>query len=160
LRRSLRLFFSHSSSILSRPICSKSSAFWASASDVAALPPLLKTWSAPASSCFFQAWMSVGWTPYCPASSLTVRSPLRAARATWALNAAVCCFRLPAMNTPFLGHQSSLAGGPVFGVHYTARLQLHLAAHLQEHGQGSVLRNFLVDAVDGCLQRRLQLRLV
>src|SRR5436190_559258 len=22
--------------------------------------------------------------------------------------------------TPFLGHQSSLAGGPVFGVHYTA----------------------------------------
>src|SRR5439155_22236321 len=34
------------------------------------------------------------------------------------LNAAVCCFRLPAIVPPFLGHQSSLAGGPVFGVHY------------------------------------------
>jgi transposase len=41
------------------------------------------------------------------------------AKATWALNAAVCCLRLPAIVPPFLGHQSSLAGGPVFGVHYT-----------------------------------------
>src|ERR1041384_7220769 len=54
-------------------------------------------------------------TSNCPASSLTVRSPLRAARATCALNAAVCCFRLPAIVPPFLGHHSSLAGGPVFG---------------------------------------------
>ena len=23
-----------------------------------------KTWSAPASNCFFQAWIRVGWTPY------------------------------------------------------------------------------------------------
>src|SRR5437764_8538621 len=65
--------------------------------------------------------MRVGWTPNWLASSLTVRSPLRAARATWFLNAAVCCLRLPAMVPPFLGHQSSLAGGPVFGVHYSMR---------------------------------------
>src|SRR5436309_1826241 len=62
--------------------------------------------------------MRVGWTPHWLANSLTVRSPLRAAKATWALNAAVCCFRLPAIVPPFLGHQSSLAGGPVFGVLY------------------------------------------
>src|SRR5262249_48863054 len=81
--------------------------------------PLAKTCSAPARSCRFQSWMRVGWTPYWLASSPTVLSPLRAARATWALNAAVYCFRLVAIITPFLGHQSSLAGGPVFGVHYT-----------------------------------------
>ena len=34
------------------------------------------------------------------------------------MNTAVCCFRLPVIITPFLGHRSSLAGGPVFGVHY------------------------------------------
>src|SRR5262249_2595625 len=28
-------------------------------------------------------------------------------------------FRLPAIVSPFLGHHSSLAGGPGFGVHYT-----------------------------------------
>ncbi|HWG46621.1 MAG TPA: nuclear transport factor 2 family protein [Gemmataceae bacterium] len=35
-----------------------------------------------------------------------------------ALNAAVYCFRLVAIFTPFPSHQSSLADGPVFGVHY------------------------------------------
>src|SRR5262249_9499370 len=40
---------------------------------------------------------------------------------TWALNAAVCCFRLPLIVSPFLGHHRSLAGGPVFGVHYNPR---------------------------------------
>src|SRR5262249_26304192 len=69
-------FLSHSSSTLRRPICSNSWAFSASASAVAALLPLLKTWSAPARSCFFQAWIRVGWTPYWLASSLTVLSPL------------------------------------------------------------------------------------
>jgi hypothetical protein len=38
---------------LSRPICSNSSAFAASASAGAALLPLLKTCSAPANNCFF-----------------------------------------------------------------------------------------------------------
>ncbi|HBI43624.1 MAG TPA: hypothetical protein DDY78_12360 [Planctomycetales bacterium] len=33
--------------------------------------------------------------------------------------AAVCCFRFPVISSPFLGHPSSLLGGPVFGVHYT-----------------------------------------
>jgi hypothetical protein len=41
----------------------------------AAWLPLRKTWSAPASSCFFQPWIRVGWTPYWLASSLTVRPP-------------------------------------------------------------------------------------
>src|SRR6266545_4806965 len=62
--------------------------------------------------------MRVGWTPYWLANSLTVGAPLRAARATCALKLAVCCFRLPAIASPFLGHLSSLIGGPVFGVHY------------------------------------------
>src|SRR5262249_10633764 len=101
------------------PICSYSSAWRASASAVSTFAPLAKTTSAPARSCFFQAWMRVGWTPNCPASSLTVRSPLIAARATWALNAAVWCLRLPAIASPFLGHQCSLRSGPVFGVHYS-----------------------------------------
>src|SRR5581483_2103859 len=82
------------------------------------LVPVAKTSPAQASNCFFQPWIRVGWTSNWPASSLTVRSPLRAARATWALNAAECCFRLRAIGTPFPGHQTSLAGGPVFGVHY------------------------------------------
>ena len=110
---------SHSRSILSRPICSYSSAWRASASAAPTRAPLANTVSAPASSCFFQPWMRVGWTPNWLANSLTVRSPLTAANATWALNAAVCCFRFTVIVTPFLGHQSSLAGGPVFGVHYT-----------------------------------------
>ena len=37
----------------------------------------------------------------------------------WALNDAVCLCRLPAIVPPVLDHHSSLAGGPVFGVHYT-----------------------------------------
>src|ERR1700722_340059 len=50
-----------------------------------------------------------------------VRSPLTAAKATWALNAAECLFRLPAIASPFLGLRYSLTGGPVFGVHYMRR---------------------------------------
>jgi hypothetical protein len=41
------------------------------------------------------------------------------------LKAAVYCFRLVAMITPLLGHQSSLAGGPVFGVHYNLLILRH-----------------------------------
>src|SRR2546421_3120560 len=66
--------------------------------------------------------MSVGWTPNWPASSLTVRSPLSAAKATCAFNVAVCVFRLPATAHPFPGPTCSLTGGPVFGVQYTAML--------------------------------------
>jgi hypothetical protein len=87
---------------LSRPICSKSSAWRASASAEAGLAGPLKIASAPVRSCFFQAWINVGWTSNCPASSLTVRSPLRAARATLALNGGVWIFRLPAIVTPLL----------------------------------------------------------
>src|SRR4029077_3878839 len=116
-------FLSHSRSLLSQPICSYNLAWRASASAAPTLAPLANTVSAPASSCFFQPWIRVGWTPKWLANSLTVRSPLAAARATWALNAAVCCFRLTRIVTPFLGHQSSLAGGPVFGVHYTPPTQ-------------------------------------
>src|SRR5262249_26361156 len=53
--------------------------------------------------------------PSWPASSLTALSPLRAARTTWASNAAGCCFRFPAIVPLFLGHPSGLAGGPVLG---------------------------------------------
>jgi hypothetical protein len=39
------------------------------------------------SSCFFQLWIWFGCTPKCTANSATVRSPLIAATATFALNA-------------------------------------------------------------------------
>src|SRR3954454_23315595 len=76
--------------------------------------------SALPSSCFFQPWISVGWTPCWLASSFTVLSPFRAASATCALNAAVClCLFFAAILVPFPGLPlSSLVGCPVFGVHY------------------------------------------
>src|SRR5271155_2704786 len=80
----------------------------------------MKMLSAPASSCFFQPWIKVGCTSNLLASSLTVRSSLRAAKATWALNPDWCLVRFLAMGSPFLGHQYSLTGGPVFGVHYNS----------------------------------------
>lgn len=43
---------------------------------------------------------NVGWISNCPASSLTVRSPFTAARATSALNGGVRIFRLPAIVPP------------------------------------------------------------
>jgi hypothetical protein len=39
------------------------------------LLPLVKSVSAPASTCFFQPWIKVGWTLNWAARSLTVRSP-------------------------------------------------------------------------------------
>src|SRR5258707_14157358 len=87
------------------------------------LLPWLNRSSAPATSCFFQAWIKVGCTPCWLASSLAVLSPLTAARATCALKAAVCVFRLPDIFLPFPGLPfSSLIGCPVFGVHYTFSL--------------------------------------
>src|SRR5260370_18690431 len=65
--------------------------------------------------------MRVGWTPNCAASSLAVRSPRIAARATWALNAAVWTFRFVPIATTSGDRQSSLAGGPKSGVHYSLR---------------------------------------
>src|SRR6478752_786045 len=47
----------------------------------------------------------VGCTPCTDASSLIVLSPLTAANATWALNAALWDFRFRAMVTPFLDSQ-------------------------------------------------------
>src|SRR5881409_3836489 len=89
----------------------------------AALAGLLNRSSAPPSSCFFQAWIKVGWTPCWLASSLTVLSCRKAARATWALNAAVCDFRFLVIVSPFLDRRlSSLFGCPVFGVHYSHRV--------------------------------------
>ena len=48
---------------------------------------------APSSSAFFQAWIWLGWTLNSLASSPTVRSPLSAAKATFALNVALCFCR-------------------------------------------------------------------
>src|SRR3954454_12324731 len=62
---------------------------------------------APSSSAFFQAWIWLGWTLYSPAISLTVRSPLSAAKATFALNVALCfcrdCFMTAPVSGPFIG---------------------------------------------------------
>src|SRR5215471_10086823 len=56
----------------------------------AALPlPGPKTSAAPPSSCAFQIVIWLGWTSNCSASCTIVRSPLIAARATFALKAGV-----------------------------------------------------------------------
>src|SRR4051812_6863542 len=69
--------------------------------------PLSNTPAAPSSSAFFQAWIWLGWTPYSLASSPTVRSPLIAAKATFALNVALCfcrdCFMTAPVSGPFIG---------------------------------------------------------
>src|SRR5262249_20593599 len=105
---------------LSRPICSYNWACSASWSWAGGLLPWLKRSSAPASSCFFQAWISVGWTWCWLANSLTVLSCRNAANATCALNAAVCDFRFLVIVSPFLDRRlCSLVGCPVFGVHYS-----------------------------------------
>ena len=69
---------------------------------VARLGAASKSPSILVEQCFFQAWIIVGCTPCRPANSLTVLSPLTAATATWALNAAVWDFRFRPMDTPFL----------------------------------------------------------
>ena len=54
------------------------------------------------------------------ASSLNVRSPRRAATATFALNAALCCRRVAIDGPPRpWAHDLNLAGCPDCGVHYT-----------------------------------------
>src|SRR5215217_5827162 len=55
--------------------------------------PFSNTPAAPSSSAFFQAWIWLGWTLNSLASSPTVRSPLIAAKATFALNVALCFWR-------------------------------------------------------------------
>src|SRR4051812_13119835 len=67
---------------------------WASLVAPSADAPPSKTLTAPSNSCFFQLWIWFGWTPKCIASSATVRSPLIAASATFALNAALCFCRV------------------------------------------------------------------
>ena len=112
---------SHSSSILSRPICSNSSAWRASASAEAALCRVGEERLGPGEQLLLPAVDQGRVDAELAGQLVDGRSPLRAARATWALNAAVWIFRLPAIASPFLGHQSSLAGGPVFGVHYNRK---------------------------------------
>jgi hypothetical protein len=60
--------------------------------------PPSKTLAAPSSSCFFQLWIWFGCTPKSTANSAMVRSPLIAANATFALNAALCFFRVRFMS--------------------------------------------------------------
>src|SRR4051812_45946060 len=68
--------------------------------------PFSNTPAAPSSSAFFQAWIWLGWTLNSPASSPTVRSPLSAAKATFALNVALCfcrdCFMTAPLSGPFI----------------------------------------------------------
>src|SRR4051794_22893156 len=56
--------------------------------------PASNTPGAPSSRAFFQAWIWLECTPNRLDSSATVASPFRAARATFALNSAVCRLRV------------------------------------------------------------------
>src|SRR5262245_46913579 len=116
----------------------------------ATLATLAKIDSAPASSCFFQAWICVGWTSYWPASWLTVRSALWAARATLALNPAEWTLRWSPMVSPPPGRRSILTAGPENGVHYIGHVEAWVPAevtrvyaivdNLQAHRATDVLR--------------------
>src|SRR4051812_23056577 len=75
------------------PIWRYSSPTWISLVLSSRSLPFSNTPAAPSSSAFFQAWIWLGWTLNSLASSPTVRSPLSAAKATFALNVALCFCR-------------------------------------------------------------------
>jgi hypothetical protein len=61
--------------------------------------------------------------PYPATNSFTVLNPLRASKATFALNSPLCRLRLVVIIRPPSNHRISyLTGGPKFGVHYTLGL--------------------------------------
>src|SRR5918994_136607 len=88
------------------PIWRYSSPTWISLALSSRSLPLSNTPAAPSSSAFFQAWIWLGWTLNSLASSPTVRSPLIAANATFALKAALCfcrdCFITAPVSMPFI----------------------------------------------------------
>src|SRR3954453_20385406 len=94
-------------STFSWPIWRYSSPTWISLVLSSRSLPLSNTPAAPSSIAFFQAWIWLGWTPYSLASSPTVLSPLSAAKATFALNVALCfcrdCFMTAPVSGPFIG---------------------------------------------------------
>src|SRR3954452_17221804 len=94
-------------STFSWPIWRCSSPTWISLVLSSRSLPFSNTPAAPSSSAFFQAWIWLGWTLNSPASSPTVRSPLSAAKATFALNVALCfcrdCFMTAPVSGPFIG---------------------------------------------------------
>src|SRR3954465_13242782 len=89
------------------PIWRYSSPTWISLVLSSRSLPFSNTPAAPSSSAFFQAWIWLGWTLNSLASSPTVRSPLSAAKATFALNVALCfcrdCFMTAPVSGPFIG---------------------------------------------------------
>src|SRR3954453_10397800 len=94
-------------STFSWPIWRYSSPTWISLVLSSRSPLLSNTPAAPSSSAFFQAWIWLGWTLNSLASSPTVRSPLSAAKANFALNVALCfcrdCFMTAPVSGPFIG---------------------------------------------------------
>src|SRR3954468_18620993 len=94
-------------STFSWPIWRYSSPTWISLVLSSRSLPFSNTPAAPSSSAFFQAWIWLGWTLNSLASSPTVRSPLSAAKATFALNVALCfcrdCFMTAPVSGPFIG---------------------------------------------------------
>src|SRR3954466_3896629 len=88
------LFAKKSFSTFSWPICRYNSPTCASPALSSRTPPASKTTAAPSSKIFFQLWIWFGCTSYSIASSAIVRSPLSAATATFALNEALCFFRV------------------------------------------------------------------
>ena len=78
------------------------------------------------SNCFFHLAIWLGWTSYWLASSAIVLSPFAAAKATFALNAALWLRRLFFTNLSpeyciVSGDKSTLTMRPVFGEYYTIR---------------------------------------
>src|SRR4051812_48571492 len=81
-------------STFSWPICRSNSPTCASPALSSRTLPASKTTAAPSSRIFFQLWIWFGCTSYSSASSAIVRSPFSAATATFALNEALCFFRV------------------------------------------------------------------
>src|SRR6202163_3061786 len=114
-----------SRSMVNWPIFSYSGASWASSAAAPSFPwPLLRANSdaVPSSSVFFHAWIWLACTPNRLESSATVPSSRTAASATFALNSALCFFRVLAMShlrpsgrskgRLSLGYLSSFRGPP------------------------------------------------
>ena len=96
------------------------------------------TRSAPASS---TVRSGPGCTPNADASSLNVRSPRRAATATFVLNAALCCRRVANVGPPRpWAHALNLAGCPDFEVHYSRHTRGRAGVSVDRLGGGSQLQ--------------------
>src|SRR3954452_5275966 len=99
--------------------------------------PASNTPDAPSSRAFFQAWIWLECTPNRLDSSATVASPFRAARATFALNSAVCRLRVCFMSCSLYSatYRSGTLSSP--SVRKTGTTSVELKRAMERHNNGT-----------------------